>query len=436
MGGNLQWMRTRDLRRRIGDDRLQVIDVRSADAYNGWRRRGEKRGGHLPGARSLPAKWAGYIDWIEIVQSKGLRPDRELLIYGDDRPEIEKVGNLFAQAGYPKISLYDGFPGAWNAVEDLPLQQLPRYRHLVPPEWVYELAVKGNDPETGEARTPASRDYAICHAHYRNRPDFEKGHIPGAVPLDTNWLESPETWNRRSADELKRRLEAMGISHDTTVVLYGRFSNPDFNDPFPGSSAGHLGAFRCAVLMMYSGVRDVRVLNGGLQSWEDAGFPLASEESPERVARPFGAAIPGAPELMTDLEEAKGILRAADSNLVCVRSWREFIGEVSGYNYIEMKGRIPGAVFADCGSDAYHMESYRNLDHTCREYHEIEHNWAESGITPAKRNAFYCGTGWRGSEAFFNAWLMGWPRISVYDGGWFEWSNAGNPYETGIPKSK
>ncbi|WP_227625940.1 rhodanese-like domain-containing protein [Geofilum rubicundum] len=48
--------------------------------------------------------------------------------------------------------------------------------------------------------------------------------------------------------------------------------------------------------------------------------------------------------------------------------------------------------------------------------------------------AFYCGTGWRGSEAWFNAWLMGWPKVSVYDGGWFEWSaDPANSYETGVP---
>jgi thiosulfate/3-mercaptopyruvate sulfurtransferase len=118
-----------------------------------------------------------------------------------------------------------------------------------------------------------------------------------------------------------------------------------------------------------------------------------------------------------------------------VRSWGEFVGKVSGYHYIEKKGRIPGAVFGNCGSDAYHMENYRNLDHTTREYHEIEQMWRAAGITAQKYNAFYCGTGWRGSEAFFNAWLMGWRRISIYDGGWFEWSRDDeNPYETGEPE--
>ena len=68
-------------------------------------------------------------------------------------------------------------------------------------------------------------------------------------------------------------------------------------------------------------------------------------------------------------------------------------------------------------------------------YNDSINEWAQAGISPDKHNAFYCGTGWRGSEAFFNAWLMGWPRISVFDGGWFEWSNDNkNPYETGVPK--
>jgi 3-mercaptopyruvate sulfurtransferase SseA len=30
---------------------------------------------------------------------------------------------------------------------------------------------------------------------------------------------------------------------------------------------------------------------------------------------------------------------------------------------------------------------------------------------------------------------MGWPRVSVFDGGWFEWSNdPENPIEAGIPE--
>ena len=61
-------------------------------------------------------------------------------------------------------------------------------------------------------------------------------------------------------------------------------------------------------------------------------------------------------------------------------------------------------------------------------------NLAAAGIVLEKHIAFYCGTGWRASEAFFSAWLMGWPNVSIYDGGWFEWrSDPDNPIETGLP---
>lgn len=57
-----------------------IIDVRSIDAYNGWKLGNEIRGGHIPGAKSLPSKWATYIDWIEIVRSKK-SPQIKRLLY-------------------------------------------------------------------------------------------------------------------------------------------------------------------------------------------------------------------------------------------------------------------------------------------------------------------------------------------------------------------
>jgi 3-mercaptopyruvate sulfurtransferase SseA len=407
-----------------------VIDTRSVDAYNGWKFHGEPRGGHIRGARSLPFKWLNYIDWPEIVRAKGILPEYEIIVYGDDDVQVEKVAQQFLRVGYPRVGQYLGLAAEWIPDRALPMDHLTNYRHLVSAEWLDQLL------QIGRAIEYDNDKFVLCHAHYQNRGAYDEGHIAGAVELDTNTLESPETWNRRSPTELKQALEALGITHETTVILYGRFSFPDNNDPFPGSAAGHLGAIRCALIMMYAGVRDVRILNGGLQSWIDAGLPLATSNAPKKPVADFGAPIPGRPELIVDLPEARKILKSPGKNLVSVRSWDEFIGKVSGYNYIEKKGRIPGAVFGNCGSDAYHMENYRNLDHTTREYHEIAALWAEAGIKPDTCNAYYCGTGWRASEAFFNAWLMGWTDISVYDGGWFEWSrDDDNPYQTGVPES-
>jgi len=418
-----------ELKGAITDPGTCLVDIRSVDAYNGWKLNNERRGGHIPSARSLPAKWLQYIDWIEIVRNKGILPEQKVIVYGYDKASIDRVAEKFRKTGYSSVHEYYDFLSDWIQDDTHTLEGLPGYRQLVSAEWLKGLL------ETGTAEEYSNDRSVLCHAHYRNRGAYEEGHIPGAIDLDTNTLESPETWNRRPAAELKETLEELGIRHDTTAILYGRFSFPDTADPFPGSSAGHLGSIRAACIMMYAGVQDVRILNGGLQSWIDSGYATTTVDSAAQPVEEFGAEIPGRPEIIIDIEQAKEILKNPEGNLVSVRSWSEYTGERSGYNYIKKKGRIPGSTFGNCGSDAYHMENYRNLDHTCREYHEIAAQLAAAGVTPDKKNAFYCGTGWRGSEAWLNTWLMGWPDVSVFDGGWFEWSNdPNNPCETGIPE--
>jgi len=408
---------------------VKVIDIRSVDAYNGWQLQSETRGGHISGAKSLPAKWLKYIDWIEIVRHKNILLENTIVVYGYSREETSKVAERFLKSGYIDISVYHHFVDEWVSNPELPMQKLKRFKNLVSAEWVNEF-ISG-----GKSKLYNNKKFVIVHSHYRNRDAYLSGHIPGAIDMDTLALEAPETWNRRSPEELEKALLQHGITEHTTVILYGKYMDPDNDDEFPGSAAGDIGAIRNAFIMMYAGVKDVRILNGGFQSWQDAGFEISYSDEPKKPVTEFGATIPLHPELAVDTLEAKQILTSKTAELVCVRSWPEYIGEVSGYNYIEAKGRIPGAVFADCGSDAYHMENYRNVDHTTREFHEIDNIWQEAGITPDKHLAFYCGTGWRGSEAWFNAWLMGWPHVSVYDGGWFEWSNdPKNPFETGIPE--
>ncbi len=422
---------TKQLVELYNNQSLKIIDVRPVDAYNGWRQKSEVRGGHIKGAKCLPAKWCEYIDWIEVVRSKGILPEHKVVVYGYTKIEVEKVAKLFARAGYSDVSIYLDFVDDWCTNESLPMENLKRYKQLVSANWVNTL-ILGNNPDEY-----TNDKFVICHSHYRNRDAYLTGHIPGAIDMDTLALEAPETWNRRSPDELKVALEQHGITADTTVVLYGKFMSPDNDDDFPGSAAGHIGAIRNAMIMLYAGVKDVRILNGGFQSWKDAGFEITTDDVRKKEVADFGVQIPAKPELIVDVPKSKEMIEANDADIVCVRSWPEYIGEVSGYNYIKKTGRIPGAIFGNCGTDAYHMENYRNVDHTIRETQEVVAIWDDVKITPDKHLAFYCGTGWRGSEAFFNAWLMGWPRVSVFDGGWFEWSNdSKNPFEKGIPNKK
>lgn len=421
---------TLELQNFIKNRKGKVLDVRPVEAYNGWKLQNEQRGGHIPGAKNIPLKWTRYMDWVEVLDEKKIHKDIPVVVYGYRADGIRQMAEQLLELGYQEVSAYNHFVEEWAGDSDRHMEQLGRYQKLVYPEWVYQL-ISGEQPPAYD-----NEDYVICHSHYDYIEDYKKGHIPGAVALNTNWLESPETWNRRNPGELKETLEKLGIRHDTTVVVYGRFSSPVYdNEKFPGKSAGHLGAIRCAAILLYAGVKDVRILNGGITSWELDGYELSTIENHPIPVDEFGTDIPVHPEYMIDTPEAKDFIASDEAALVSIRSWQEFIGEQSGYHYIERKGRIPGAVFGNCGSDAYHMENYRNFDHTMREYQEIAEKWAEAGITPDKKLAFYCGTGWRGSEAFMNAYLMGWPKISVYDGGWYEWSSdPGNPVENGPPE--
>jgi thiosulfate/3-mercaptopyruvate sulfurtransferase len=232
--------------------------------------------------------------------------------------------------------------------------------------------------------------------------------------------EHPPWWNRVSATDCEAQLLAQGIRHDTTVVLYGRDMT---------------AAARAAVLLMYAGVNDVRLLDGGLTAWRAAGYPLETMPHRPVPVSDFGKMIPGHPEYIIDTEEAKDLLSDTDTALVCVRSWAEYVGATSGYPYIKAKGRIAGALWGHAGSVPRCLDHYRNIDNTMRNYHEIATNWQSWGVTSDKRVAFYCGTGWRASEAFFSAYLMGWKQIAVYDGGWWEWSqDTSNPIACGDPR--
>ena len=422
---------TRELAQNLENPDLAVVDVRPIAAYNGWQLQGEARGGHIRGAVACPLSWTGLLKPSELetlLANKGVTLEKRVVVYGYHPEDSATAAQALATLGYENVATYDAGFKEWAANPELPLARLPKYEKLVHPQWLHELIY------AGEARNGAAPRFVIGHVTFGVPEEYAQGHIPGAIHLDTLALESPDTWNRRSAGELNAALLAHGITRDTLVVLYGRDSDPTMRDEHPGRKAGQIAATRAAAILMYAGVEDVRLLDGGFNTWLAAGYEVETARRDPVPAADFGAQIPVRPEYIIDIDEAKEILNNPNGVLVSIRSWPEFVGNVSGYHYIGPRGRIAGAVWGNCGTDAYHMQHYRNVDNTMREYHEIEANWREAGITAGKRVAFYCGTGWRASETFFYAYLLDWKRVAVYDGGWFEWSrDSSNPIEVGVP---
>jgi thiosulfate/3-mercaptopyruvate sulfurtransferase len=421
---------TSEIRKRLADPDVVVVDSRPIAAYNGWPLAGEPRGGHIPGAVAFPSTWLDSVEEPEIQRlftSKGVVPGRSVVLYGYGTDRLDRLRSTLHDLGHGDIRILEPGFSAWAADGRLPIERLPRHEKLVHPGWVRQL-VDGQPPVT----SPGHRTL-LFHVNFGVPDEYADGHLPGALYLDTNRLEDPVDWNRRSPEEIEATLLALGISRGTRVVLYGRDTLGHANEKWPGRRAGQIAATRAALILRYAGVDDVRLLDGGYDAWVTAGHPVETEPREPTPIRDFGGRIPRRREIIVDIDEAKSILADDNAALVSVRSWREHIGQVSGYNYIAPTGRIAGDVWGNCGSDAYHMQHYRNVDNTMRAYPEIAANWAAAGITLDKRVAFYCGTGWRASETWFYAYLLGWPRIAVYDGGWLEWSRdpVANPIEVG-----
>lgn len=366
---------------------------------------------------AFPQSWAADTSDEELVErlaSKAVTPDRAIVVYGYDDGDSSSFAERLVALGYSDVATVDGGQSEWAARDDLDVVRLPRFRQLVPPQWLRRLG-EGHDVDEGP-----DGPLAVFHVGHGSRRQYESGHIPGAFYLDTAALESPADWNRRSPGELESALLELGVTLSATVILYGR--DVDAESTEPGHVAGQIAATRAAAILLYAGVEDVRILDGGFGAWLAAGYPVETTTRVPAPASDLGMSIPAHPGYFIDFDEAGDLIADPDGVLVSVRSRAEHFGTTSGYDYIQPQGDIPGAVWANGGTDANDMRHYRNIDNTMRDFDEIAANWETLGITPDKNVAFYCGTGWRASEAFFSAYLMGWPNVSMYDGGWFEWS--------------
>ena len=273
---------TTELRDRLDRPDLTIVDVRTLAAYNGWRRNGEARGGHLPGAVSFPVAWLEAVDDAEVerlLATKGVTGGNEVVVVGDGDVDAEAVASRIRGLGVASVRTLEGGAGTWAADPSLPLERLPKYTQLVHIPWLRD-ALAGERPEA-----PPNEDFLLFHVNFGVPEEYAEGHIPGAHYLDTNWLEDPADWNRRSPEAITSALESLGITRDTTVVVYGRDTEGQANEKWPGRRAGQIAATRALMIMRYAGVDDVRLLDGGYDWWVQEGNPVETVDRPADAGR-------------------------------------------------------------------------------------------------------------------------------------------------------
>lgn len=411
---------TQDLQGDIGKSDWVIVDTRLNDDFNGWKMDGVTRGGHIKGAIDFSANWL-KVDAKDkdktlqaVLKTKGITADKNVVLYDANGKDAQAVADYLIKNGIKHIYKYD--VKQWSSDEKLPMEAYANYQKLVPASWVHDL-VSGKSPETF-----TGGKYKIFEVSWGEaKNSYDKGHIPGSIHIDTDEIEAPPLWSIKSDSDLMKFALNNGITSDTTLVLCGEDT---------------MASYRIAAIAKYLGVKDVRVVNGGLAAWKAAGYEVETTSHPKTPVESFGATAPVNKGYIVDINQAKQILAdKTGSKLVDVRSWDEHIGKITGYDDLKYKGRPTGSVWGHAGSDPNHLQDYRNIDNTMRNASEILAMWKEQGITPDQNLCFFCGSGWRAAEVLTYADVMGLKHISLYSNGWYEWSsNSANPVEVGDTK--
>jgi thiosulfate/3-mercaptopyruvate sulfurtransferase len=236
---------------------------------------------------------------------------------------------------------------------------------------------------------------------------YDEGHIEGAVKL--HWrddLQDPverDLVDRAAFEALMARL---GISNDTTLVLYG-----DRNNWFAAYAYWYLKVY---------GHEDVRILDGGRQKWLDERRELTAE-----VPSPPAGSYTARERDETIRTYRDPVLRSigsADAVLVDVRSPQEFSGDLvapPGYEQegAQRGGHIPSAQSIPWASAVRDDGTFKPAD-------ELRALYEGKGVTADRAVTAYCRIGERSAHTWFVLReLLGYSDVRNYDGSWTEWGN-------------
>ena len=232
---------------------------------------------------------------------------------------------------------------------------------------------------------------------------FRDGHIPGARTVDPMALTAGDH-DLAPLDGLQAQVEALGISNDSRVVLYG--------------DAWHTGLVFWT--LQYLGLADrVAVLDGGLDRWRAEGRPLAT-----------GAALPATRGRFTPQPRADVLATAdwtrdrLDSRRVVVIDARS-AGEYAGTERepLPRTGHIPGARHLDWSTTFTRPAAARDSSvmSALVPADRLVELLQTAGAAPGTEVVLYCTVGLRASHLYFVVRYLGY-TARVYDGSWSEWS--------------
>ena len=280
---------------------------------------------------------------------------------------------------------------------------MDRSRFLVETTW---LAEHLNDPHLrvvdmrGYVRT-VERDGIQDASYVGARNEYEQAHIPGALYIDwTSDIVDPDDAVEAQVAPAQRFAEVMGrlgIGDQHLVVAY---------DAHPASQF----ATRLWWALNYYGHDRVVVLNGGLPKWQREHLPV-TDVVPVYPPTLFTPVVQ--PQLRTTAEEVLSLLGQQGVKLIDARDRGQYTGEiVRGHG---RPGHIPGALSIP------REELVDPASGTFRSGEELARVFSAASVSPEERVIAYCNGGVAATTVLFSLAMLGYPRLTNYDGSWNEW---------------
>ena len=238
----------------------------------------------------------------------------------------------------------------------------------------------------------AGRD---AHAEYLS------GHIPGAVFFDIDIIADTTSGLPHmlpKPEPFARAMGALGLSDTMRYVVY--------------DGAGLFSAARVWWTLRTYGVRDVRVLQGGLPKWRAEGRPLESGE----VKRPLATFEPQLDHAaIADQQSVARVLQTGAAQVVDARSAERFRGDAPEPRAGVRSGHIPGSLNLP----------YTELieDGILRPPDQIEAAFKRAGVDLQRPIVTSCGSGVTAAIVSLAAQSVGHAQLSLYDGSWSEWGS-------------
>jgi thiosulfate/3-mercaptopyruvate sulfurtransferase len=230
------------------------------------------------------------------------------------------------------------------------------------------------------------------------RDVYLAGHIPGAirVDLDTDLSAPPGISGRHplpTPEAFRGTLERLGVSRDTTVVVYD-------------DSAGTVAA-RMWWMLRSIGHQNVSVLDGGIQSWIDAGGALESGQNKPSIAEYLGPlSLAGT----VDIDDLSG------RTVVDVRAPERYRGDHEPVD--PRPGHIPGAINIPV-TDSLVDGRFGDVHHLMALYRELEDP------------VMSCGSGVNACHSALAMVAAGLEMPEIYIGSYSEWSRSDRPVVIG-----